>query len=139
MKLPFLILLFAVGLAVAGCRSTSGARFYVSRVTPSSAVTVPSTKSDIIAVGEALQKVAAQLNLEDRRRTPGFELTIGYYVKPATNPTVAVLAREIGDVIIVDIEQLHTDRPNAQEYEQVKAAVQAALREKFGHRLKELK
>jgi len=131
------ILLSAVlALGVSGCNSIQGSRFYISRVVPSSAVTLPSSEADQAAVGAALDSVAAARELTDRRTSSRFENTIRYYVQPAAHPVV-VEARATGKgMIVIVVEQLHPGLGKTSDFQELSSAVRQALEQRFHYRLR---
>src|SRR2546421_6535443 len=88
MKITSVFLIAIVALVLAGCRSIQGSRFYVSRVTSSSAITLPSSESDQAAAGAALDTVAKAHDLADRRGSTRFENTIRYYARQSDHPVI---------------------------------------------------
>jgi len=130
------LLLAVVALTLAGCKSIHGSKFYISRVVPSSAVTLPSSEKDQAAVGEALDSVAAAHELIDRRSSSQFENTIRYYVQPAAHPVV-VEARTLGNgMIVIVVQQLHQGLGKTRDFQELSSAVRKALQQRFDYRLR---
>lgn len=136
MKNTFILLVAVVAFSLAGCKSIHGSRFYISRVVPSSAVTLPSSEKDQAAVEAALDSVAAAHELSDRRSSSRFENTIRYYVQPAEHPVV-VEARTAGKgMIVIVVEQLHPGLGKTSDFKELSSAVRKALEQRFGYRLR---
>ena len=136
MRNALLLWLAVMALSLTGCRSIHGSRFYISRVVPSAAVTLPSSEQDQAVVGEVLDSVAAVHGLVDRRSSSRFENTLRYYAQPADHPIV-LEARVMGNgMIVIVVEQLHPGLGKTAEFQDLSAAVRKSLSERFLHRLK---
>jgi hypothetical protein len=136
MKRTFLLLVALVAFSLTGCKSIHGSRFYISRVVPSSAVTLPSAEADQAAVGEALDSVAAAHELADRRSSSRFENTIRYYVQPAAHPVVVEARTVGGGMIVIVVQQLHPGLGKTSDFEELSSAVRKALEQRLGYRLR---
>ncbi|MEY2428497.1 MAG: hypothetical protein QOJ40_1382 [Verrucomicrobiota bacterium] len=136
MKITSVFLIAILALLLAGCRSIHGSRFYVSRVTSSSAITLPSSEADQAAVGAALDTVAAAHDLADRRTSSRFENTIRYYAGQSDHPVIVEARMLANGMVVIVVEQLHPGMGKTGEFMELSSAVRKALEQRFGYRLR---